>query len=66
MPTRFLGIITERSNPTVRVLKAAAEAIESKTPYYPWKKIFAKLLGVDAGANGTVWCLGSSLHLLTI
>jgi len=65
---RFLGIITERSNPAVRVLKASAEAIESKTPYYPWKKIFAKLLGVDAGKQATQFthraCMNSLRNIL--
>jgi len=50
---RLLGFLNDSRDPTVRVLKASAEAIESKSPYYPWKKIFAKLLGVDVGKQAT-------------
>jgi hypothetical protein len=43
---RFLGLILD--NPSkVRIFKASADAVENKTPYYPWKKILAGLLGVD-------------------
>jgi predicted ATPase len=31
----------------LRACKSAADAVETKTPYFPWKKIFAALLGVD-------------------
>ena len=44
---RFLGLVTE----DIRVIKAAAEAIEKNTPYYPWKHIFSSVLGVEVGAK---------------
>jgi hypothetical protein len=47
---RFLGLVSQR-HPGLRVLKASAEDIESKTPYYPWKQIFATLVGVDVGSK---------------
>jgi len=43
---RFLGILVDTGS--VRVFKSAADAVETKTPYYPWKKIFADVLGVDS------------------
>jgi predicted ATPase len=42
---RFLGVLVDNSS--VRIFKSAADAVETKTPYYPWKKIFADVLGVD-------------------
>ena len=30
-----------------QVCKASVEAVENKTPYHPWKKILAKILGVE-------------------
>jgi predicted ATPase len=42
---RFLGVLVD--NGSVRIFKSAADAVETKTPYYPWKKIFADVLGVD-------------------
>ena len=34
-----------------QVYKASVEAVENKTPYYPWKKIFAKILGVELSSK---------------
>jgi hypothetical protein len=42
---RFLGVMVDIG--TVKVFKSSADAVETKTPYYPWKRIFAALLGVD-------------------
>jgi len=49
---RFLGLVADKYQ-QLRVLKASGEDIESKTPYYPWKQIFASLVGVDAGSKTT-------------
>lgn len=55
-------------DPSIKVLKASAEAIEAKTPYYPWKKIFAKLLGVDEGKQTNQFthraCMNSLRNIL--
>uniref|UniRef100_A0A7S0EZP1 Guanylate cyclase domain-containing protein n=1 Tax=Hanusia phi TaxID=3032 RepID=A0A7S0EZP1_9CRYP len=48
---RFLGLATEVKN--LRILKSTAEAVESKTPYHPWKKVLASLLGVDMNTKPT-------------
>ena len=42
---RFLGLQADFH--ALRTFKSAADAVETKTPYFPWKKIFAGLLGVD-------------------
>ena len=48
---RFLGLMTE--NASMRIFKASADPVETKTPYYPWKKIFTGLLGVDGNTKAT-------------
>lgn len=48
---RFLGLMSD--NHSVRIVKSSADAVETKTPYYPWKKIFAGLLGVDSNNKAT-------------
>lgn len=42
---RFLGLQADIHS--LRTFKSAADAVETKTPYFPWKKIFAGLIGVD-------------------
>ncbi len=47
---RFLGLVSHKHQ-ALRSFKASGEDIESKTPYYPWKQIFASLVGVDVGSK---------------
>ena len=42
---RFLGFMTDNSN--MRIFKSSADAVETKTPFFPWKKVFSDILGVD-------------------
>ena len=42
---RFLGFMTDNAN--MRIFKSSADAVETKTPFFPWKKVFSDILGVD-------------------
>jgi len=63
---RFLGLMCD--NPAIRLFKSSADAVETKTPYYPWKKLFAGLLGVDSNNKATQFttraCENSLANLL--
>lgn len=45
-------LLARAAGSPVRALLGSAEAIESTTPYYAWRAVFARLLGLDGEVDG--------------